>query len=111
MTRFACLGGACPDTCCAEWELAVDREHYDRLRERMGDDEIDAAMRRVEERPREDRYALMVLGDDRRCRFLDADRLCTLQLRHGAELLPHACAIYPRILGRSGERLELYGSL
>ena len=22
--EFTCLGGACPDTCCAQWEVVVD---------------------------------------------------------------------------------------
>ena len=25
--KFKCIAGNCPDTCCAGWEIVVDKEH------------------------------------------------------------------------------------
>ena len=28
MTRFACLGDRCEDTCCWHWTVSIDEAHY-----------------------------------------------------------------------------------
>jgi hypothetical protein len=115
MTKFACLGGSCPDTCCGGWEVNVDREHYELLHGKMTSPseraELDAGTRLVENSVREDRHALVVMREDHTCSFLSGDGLCSLHARYGAELLPNACAIYPRVLAQLDGFLELHGSL
>ena len=29
--RFRCLAGSCPDSCCKEWEVQVERKHTAKL--------------------------------------------------------------------------------
>jgi lysine-N-methylase len=53
-------------------------------------------------------YALMVLGDDGWCRFLE-NKLCSLHARFGSDVLGDACASYPRLGSILGDTLE--GSL
>jgi lysine-N-methylase len=50
-----------------------------------------------------------VLQNNGDCSFLAEDRLCSLQKRYGAEVLSDTCAVYPRLVSRSGDRLELAG--
>lgn len=38
--RFRCIGGACPDTCCAGWEVDVDEAsamYYQGIKGAFGD--------------------------------------------------------------------------
>ncbi len=113
LTRFRCLGAACEDHCCHDWKVIVDQKHYDRLHERMTSEaeraELAAGIKKLDHGA-PNRYALMVLGDDGNCRFLDRDALCSIHARYGEELLPDACATYPRVLGRIGTRVELIAS-
>jgi hypothetical protein len=110
MTRFRCLAEGCEDNCCHGWRVTVDRKHHDLLRARLGAAEADAAMHLVDgDDPR--RRALVVLDEEGRCFFEDARRLCTIQSRFGAELLPDGCHTFPRVIGRLDDRHELAGSL
>lgn len=112
MTSFACLGDACEDTCCQRWRITVDEEHYHALGAAMHEERA-----RFEEAVRptgsEDRrhFALVVLGDDGRCRLLDDQQLCSVHRRYGEAVLPNACSMYPRALSDVGGRLELGGEL
>jgi lysine-N-methylase len=114
MTRFRCLGGECEDNCCREWEIYVDREHYEGLRARMKSPaekrELAAGMRLNADPSDPNRHAFIVLAESGSCSFLGADRLCTLHGRYGEPQIPNACATYPRVVGRVGDRAELTGS-
>ncbi len=110
LTRFRCLGSACEDTCCRDWNIFVDEEHGRALEARIGEPELGAVMRKLDGGGG-GRYALLVLRDeDRACHFLGGDGLCTIQSRFGEELLPDLCATYPRVFGRAFDRLEVAAS-
>ena len=72
---FRCLAGACPQTCCAAWEIVVDpdaQDAYLRLQHPLA-----AKLRRVLRVDSErDTYFAQTDG---RCPFLCADGLCELQ--------------------------------
>ena len=36
---FSCLGGECEDTCCQNWEIKIDKRHYDLLKDAMSADD------------------------------------------------------------------------
>lgn len=111
MTRFRCLGGACEDTCCRDWNVYVDDAHYHALQARLEDDADRAAVVKVEGGS-PSRYGLMVLRDgDACCHFLDRGGLCKIQDRYGEELIPDRCATYPRIRRRVFDRVEVVASL
>jgi lysine-N-methylase len=46
------------------------------------------------------------MTDSQQCPLLSEDRLCRLQTEYGEEYLPSACATYPRIVHRNGDKLE-----
>jgi lysine-N-methylase len=114
MTRFQCLAGACEDTCCKDWRIVVDKEHHDRLHERMTSPaeraELAAAIRLLDDGDGKHRHSLVVLRDDNVCSLYGADGLCSIQARYGEEVLSNTCATHPRILGRIGDRVELVGT-
>lgn len=89
---FRCLAGACPQTCCAAWEIVVDpdaQDAYLRLQHPLA-----AKLRRVLRVDSEgDTYFVQTDG---RCPFLCADGLCELQRTLGEQSLCRTCRDFPR---------------
>ena len=89
---FRCIAGACPQTCCAAWEIVVDpdaQDAYLRLQHPLA-----AKLRRVLRVDSEgDTYFAQTDG---RCPFLCADGLCELQRTLGAQSLCRTCRDFPR---------------
>ena len=89
---FRCLAGACPQTCCAAWEIVVDpdaQDAYLRLQHPLV-----AKLRRVLRVDSEgDTYFAQTDG---RCPFLCADGLCELQRTLGEQSLCRTCRDFPR---------------
>ena len=89
---FRCIAGACPQTCCAAWEIVVDpdaQDAYLRLRHPLAE---------------KLRHVMRVDADgdtyfaqsDGRCPFLCADGLCELQRTLGEQSLCRTCRDFPR---------------
>lgn len=89
---FRCLAGACPQTCCAAWEIVVDpdaQDAYLRLRHPLAE-----KLRRVMRVDSDgDTYFAQTDG---RCPFLCADGLCELQRTLGEQSLCRTCRDFPR---------------
>ena len=90
---FRCLGGACPDTCCRDWEIVVDegaladyRAAPAGLRSALAD-----ALA-----PDGDGEVCFRLRPDGFCALLTPEGLCTIQRDWGEEHLCAHCAAYPR---------------
>lgn len=95
--EFSCLMGACPDTCCRDWDIALDeaaREFYMAAPGPVGDE-----LRKLVARGG-DCLAL----DHALCPMLDETGLCRVQLAFGEERLTRSCALFPRFA-------EEYGAL
>ena len=101
--RFRCIAGACPDSCCKEWDVQVDASsaaYYrslpgplgDRLREVLHD---------------EDRETVMTIIDGR-CPMWRTDGLCRIQAELGEEALCKTCREFPRLTHDYGDFIE-YG--
>ena len=88
--EFRCIADKCEDTCCAGWQIAIDKKSLARYRQVKGDFGkrmrrsvrwSDGTFRRVE---------------DRRCTFLNEDNLCDLYRALGEGGLCRTCRLYPR---------------
>lgn len=101
--RFRCIAGACPDSCCQEWDVQVDEssvQRYlalpgplgDRLREKLTHDE-------------DGDWTLQIT--DRRCPMWRQDGLCQIQYELGEEGLCQVCRQFPRLRHDYGDFLEL----
>ena len=100
---FRCIAGACPDSCCKEWAVAVDDDAaalYAALPGPLGD-----ALR--EAMCEEDGDIILALTPDRRCPMWRQDGLCRIQAQLGEEALCHTCRQFPRLRHDYGSFLEL----
>ncbi|HEY9581905.1 MAG TPA: flagellin lysine-N-methylase [Savagea sp.] len=97
--KFQCLGGACEDTCCKGWSIAIDKPTYlsyrklknPRLKKRL------LAIINRDRRSTSDRtYAKMNLNESGYCPLYTEDGWCGLQQEAGVEMLPSLCIEYPR---------------
>ncbi len=99
--RFRCLAGACPDSCCKEWEVDVDpvsAERYRALSGPLGD--------RLRQVLRDDDGGTCLTIANKRCPMWRNDGLCEIQCELGHDALCATCREYPRILHDYGNFAE-----
>ncbi len=97
--RFRCLGGACPDTCCRDWEIVLDegaladyRGAPEPLRGRIAAGLTENGEGEVCFRLREDGF----------CALLTPEGLCSIQRDWGETRLCAHCGAYPRFTEEYG---------
>lgn len=98
---FRCIAGACPDTCCAGWEVDLDDAilaKYETLPGPVGQ-EIRSRIRQ------EDGYTFFEM-ESGRCPFLNKENLCRLILSHGDGCLSVTCREHPRFWEEYGHIRE-----
>lgn len=115
MTRFRCIAERCEDSCCSGMKVPVSESQWQRLQAAESRSPEHARYLRQHVSPNPggapSERAFIEVPLDGDCPFLDTERLCSLQRRHGEAVLPDICANFPRILTRWGERLEVSGTL
>ena len=102
VNKFSCLAGACPDTCCKDWQIILDADAIARYASLPGElgEQVRAAMltENGETRFRE---------QDGKCVLLREDGLCPLQAAYGADMLCRTCFTHPRFTEEYGQTAEL----
>lgn len=86
---FQCLAGACPDTCCAGWQIYIDEEsleRYEQVKGTFGNRVANSI----------DWEEGSFLQCKRRCAFLNEENLCDLYAELGQDSLCDTCRMYPR---------------
>jgi lysine-N-methylase len=98
---FMCVGSRCADTCCAGWQVSLDKTTYKRYKSLVmggGVGEIRSKIKPVSHNERHDaNYGVIVMDARGRCSFLAEDSLCKLQRAFGPSILSPTCANYPRV--------------
>ena len=92
--KFTCLGGSCPDTCCAQWEVVVDDDTaalYAAVPGELGD-----ALRQTLTMD-EDGDRILRFSEGR-CPLLTSGGLCSVQMALGHEALCKTCREFPRLI-------------
>ena len=100
--NFRCIAGACPDSCCKEWDVQVDdasAEYYRALPGPLGD--------RLREVLRDEDGETVMAIIDGRCPMWRADGLCRIQAELGESALCRTCREFPRLTHDFGDFLEL----
>ena len=102
---FACIAGACPDSCCQGWEVDADpasMAYYHILPE----SEI---RRRIFSVLDQDEYGNTIfrLSDQKRCPFLNSENLCDMHIAIGGEHTPFTCRTFPRFINDFGALREM----
>ncbi len=99
---FRCIAGACPDSCCKEWDVQVDPESARFYRSLTG--ELGDALRSVLKE--EDGETVMTIIDGR-CPMWRQDGLCRIQAALGHEALCKTCREFPRLTHDYGDFVEM----
>lgn len=87
--EFHCIAGACPATCCAGWQIVIDRKSlhkYSRCKSHLGNRLRNSI----------DWKNGVFLQYDQKCSFLDENHLCDLYSEGGEDMLCRTCRRYPR---------------
>ena len=114
---FSCLGGDCEDTCCRNWEIKLDREHFDLLKDVMFQDKAEKSLFEQYISLNENSitsdhdYAHIRMGVNGYCAMLDEKGLCSIHAKHGVTVLGNVCTMFPRVISRCGDTVELSGAL
>ena len=99
---FHCIASACPDSCCKEWDVAVDPEKaalYRSLSGSLGD-----RLRQVLYEEDGDIYMSI---ENRRCPMWREDGLCRIQAELGEAALCKTCREFPRLTHDYGDFVEM----
>ena len=86
---FSCVAGACPNTCCAGWQIMIDEDSLERYGEVSG--EFGRRLRNSIDWEEGAFYQC-----NRRCAFLNEKDLCDIYTKLGEEALCQTCTNYPR---------------
>ena len=100
---FKCIAGDCTDTCCAGWDVDVDRDSYKYYKTVKG-----AFGKRLQSvmAPYEDGGCTFTLNNGR-CPFLNDKNLCDLYTELGEDKLCETCAEFPRFINEYGNVREI----
>ncbi len=101
--RFSCLKDQCRHTCCAGWEIDIDPDSwrlYQELPGPVGEKIRDSVIRK-------DGIVSFRLDDNGNCPMLTKDRLCSLILAYGEDVLCDICADHPRYRNFFSDRVEM----
>ena len=100
-SSFHCIASACPDTCCAGWEVDLDDDTVQRYQSIPGPlgEEIRNAI------CQENGYTFFRLKGGQ-CPFLNKEKLCRLILGLGEDVLSVTCREHPRFWEEYGSRRE-----
>lgn len=103
MESFHCVGGACPDTCCRDWEIPVDpaaAAFYETLPGQLGEE-----VRKVLSQSEDGTPCLQLRGG--KCPLLDGEGLCRVYKELGEERLSATCRSHPRFTREYGALREV----
>lgn len=100
--NFSCIAGACPDSCCKEWEVDVDdaaAAFYRGLEGDLGD--------RLRQVLKDTGDGTVMTIQDGRCPMWQQDGLCRIQAELGHDALCQVCQTFPRLRHDYGDFVEM----
>ncbi|MFZ1375560.1 MAG: flagellin lysine-N-methylase [Geothrix sp.] len=107
VSRFACIGGDCEDTCCAGCCIQLDRASF--LTYKASIDPVlqplfEKHVHRNPESTSAEDFGTIDLKDDdwHGCTFLNDQKLCRIYEGMGEQALSDTCAYYPRTVLQCG---------
>jgi len=99
VSSFTCTGSACEDTCCAGWNVFVDKKTFTAYKQSKVPElteRLDAAVKRARSLNSDTHYArIEMLPVNQECPLLE-EKLCSVQRTLGEDKLSNTCATYPR---------------
>lgn len=102
--NFKCMGGDCPNSCCAYWRIDWRNSEIEKLKNADCSPElkdlIDKSFQSIYG-ANNTKAIDLTASTKYRCPFLNDDSLCRIQLELGEEYLSDICQSYPRFLSIS----------
>ncbi|MCB2308795.1 flagellin lysine-N-methylase [Clostridium estertheticum] len=99
LSEFNCIGDKCEDNCCYGWNVAIDKNIYEKYR-KVSDKDLkkllDKNVKRNRANPSKDSYAKIKMNDSGQCPFINENKLCNIHKELGSKYLSKVCATYPR---------------
>jgi len=116
MQRFGCIQGACEDTCCRDWGIAIDVADLEQMQRVAAKKKVaDGLFHLVvlgKPAPGSGTKTFMKLKEDGSCPLLEASGSCSIHRLAGEDALSTTCSVFPRSSLKIPERqLEVTGSL
>lgn len=99
MERFECIGAKCEDTCCALWNVSIDKKSYNtytKIPDRTWRQRFKASVTKVNNNATDSHYASMKLDQQTGDCTMMSGGLCAIQATFGEDYLSPTCATYPR---------------
>lgn len=98
--EFKCIGGECEDTCCAGWQIDIDKKTFKKYKNETNPN-IKNILNQNIKRNRSNsvydaNYGRFKLDENQSCTMLTNDGLCSIQNILGEQALCRTCTIYPR---------------
>ena len=88
--EFKCIADKCKDTCCAGWQIVIDKDSLSKYKKIKGD-YIWKVMTNVDWEE-----GCFRQDTEKRCAFLNEKNLCELYINQGEDSLCKTCRDYPR---------------
>lgn len=105
--EFECIGGDCISTCCADWQIEIDKKTADFYQSLDGEFGDYVRKNLIKENAG---YRLR-MDKNGRCSFLDENGLCQIYKNCGPEHMSHTCKTFPRAVYHAGNSQTLALSL
>lgn len=105
--KFSCLCDACPDTCCAKWEIVVDEKSV--LKYNSINGEFGEKLRQSLCKDEDGDYVFRL--DNGRCPFLNERNLCDIHINLGREYTCDVCRQHPEFIEEYDDFTEICPSL
>lgn len=107
---FRCIADQCSLTCCQEWRIAVDEE----TKQKWTNKSIKEGTKEREDtvslcdclKEEENGGSIIGLNKEKKCPFLNQDKLCKLVIQLGDEFLSDTCNTFPRQINEFEDRIE-----
>lgn len=96
--NFKCIADRCRNGCCSRWEIDIDADTLSKYR--ALDDICDTIVF-------DDGSAHFKLCANGSCPHLTKDRLCSIIINHGEDLLCDICREHPRFYNNTGRIMEV----
>ena len=103
-SKFRCIAGECPDTCCVGWEVDIDDDTAEKYKTVSGELGEKIKNHLVTD---EEGCKLFTLCDGDRCPFLDKCNLCEIHKAEGEAFLSKTCTLFPRFFDDFGSFREM----
>ncbi|MBQ1275521.1 MAG: flagellin lysine-N-methylase [Cellulosilyticum sp.] len=104
---FKCTADKCSLTCCQEWRIAVDEDTEKKwVGHQIKDDATNKALSLCGCLKKEDTGSIIELNEEKKCPFLNQDKLCKLVIGLGEDFLSKTCQTFPRQVKDFKDRQE-----